>query len=651
MTDLTHLQQQFPEGEVIELKKDTLVCHIHKKIAYIHWLIAGRVSFFVALNENDPEIEVCDFEGALLPIGWNGMDTPSRHTKNISVASEKASFFRVAISGHSAFLNTIKDVALHRHVCRTQFSLLQRALLHQKRVLPQHQFTEPAPRNSTYDAIAQHTTAIMELLRRSPFFEFFDDQELLLLAGQAIRREYSPTNIVLAQDEFSDGIYILIEGYIKVYRADGSQILTQWPIATQGFIFGWPHIIQEREICTAQAVRQSSVYFIPETSFQALFKTNQKFSLRFFKRLNWLIDNHINAAFIRYLSFYFNANQLTIQYLIENYQTQIKISSKLHQIPHLLNHRSTKQLAFNILEQLNESGTSRERRIASICMDLLVKDREEAAYLRQLQHIYETVVDADPQTEAAAIRKACSDAVRKLCAFFSYQIEGWELLPAKPGHIFIYNHLINHPYYTLPNNFQITLESHFISAMILDAKYGDPGIRTVRIGRSKEFAHQDYYEKLGYISVFTKESDVTDSAKRQLARSQFFESAKAHLRAGQNIIVSPEGTSYRTEDSIPGAFKPGAFQLALETDPEPMIVPIIMLHFDKRIHEAKKYCRILPPFRVSEHALFKKEESLQSFVDQYRLAFKQQVDEAKQLLGIKMPSTLYHTKTSNIYGK
>ncbi|QNL48217.1 cyclic nucleotide-binding domain-containing protein [Olivibacter sp. SDN3] len=608
------------------------MCHIHKKVEYIHWLLAGSVRFYVALNEGDPEIEVCQFTGQALPIGWNGLNPPGRHTKNVLVASERATFFRVELHAYHTFLHTLTDVNLHIHVCKKQFLLLKKAVLNQQSILPPDSAIKTQDHDHHYDSVAQQPQAIMGLLKRSPFFEFFEDTELMLIAKQAVRREYRPDDVVFQQDTFSDGLYILIEGNIRMERIEHTQRLSQWPISDQGFIFGWPCMIAEKEICTAYVVRRTSTYFIENTRLNSLLKSDNSFALRFYTRLNWLVDNHINAAFIRFLSLHFNANQLTIQYLIESYQTQIKASSELHQIPHLLKHRTTKYLAFEILHQLIEVGTSRERRIASICLDLLRAEKQEMLFLRHLQEVYEVVTDTNREPDAAETRKACSAAVRRLCTFFDYQMEGWHHLPDKPGHIFIYNHLLNHPDYTLNNNFQITLESHFISAMILDVKYGDPGIRTVRIGRSREFAHQDYYEKLGYINVFTKESDSTDTNKRDAARNHFFDTAKAFLLDGYNIIISPEGTSYRTEDDIPGEFKPGAFRLALETDPEPMIVPIVMLYFDKRIHEAKRYCEILKPFKISEHPLFDQKLGITDFVNKYRSAFKQELEQAKRKL-------------------
>ena len=141
-----------------------------------------------------------------------------------------------------------------------------------------------------------------------------------------------------------------------------------------------------------------------------------------------------------------------------------------------------------------------------------------------------------------------------------YVVEGEEHLPSAPGQIFIFNHLKNHEHNTLPNNFQLTLDSHFVSAMILDRRYGDGGIRVVRHSRGSEYGHQAYYDRLGHIAVYTHESDRIEETpeERRSRQDEFFETAGRCLKAGTNLILSPEGTSYWTEDS-PGPFKPGAF--------------------------------------------------------------------------------------------
>lgn len=630
--DLAYLQTHFPDGDVMSLQQGELVSDVHKKIEYIHWLIDGTLSFVMSLGTDSPEIEVCSFSESLFPIGWYSLDTPIRYTKRIAVASEKATFYRVKINNEKSFLNSLTDIRLHKHVAQVQFQLLKAAVCKQKEILPKHVFIEPNQPKQYEELFDVEVENVNSLLRQSPFFDSFDDAMLEKLAPLFSKRDYQIDDIVFKQDELSEGISVLIAGNIRIQRFGEAQTLAQWPIKHKGFILGWAGFIGEKEICTAKTVQNTSVYFLEYAQLNLLLANDPEFAIDWYTRINWLIDNHINAAFVLYLSIYFNFDELTIRYLIENYQTQIKVSSDLHKIPHLLGHRSTKGLAIHILKKLVKNGTARERRIASIGLDLLKKTIQENDFMQQLQRIYETVTDQPKDTNSKEIRLLCAKETQKLARCFSYKIVGQQNLPDEAGNIFIYNHLVNDRYYTLNNNFQITLESHFISAMLLAPKYGDPGFRVVRIGRNKEYAHQNYYERMGYINVFTRESETTTKEDRAFSRNHFFEEATAHLKNGDNIIISPEGTSYHTEDDIPGPFKSGAFRLALEAEMEPWIVPIITLNFDKRINDALKYCEVLQPFKVSEHPLFTDKAHLDDFVQKYHDAFKAELEKAKALI-------------------
>ena len=228
-----------------------------------------------------------------------------------------------------------------------------------------------------------------------------------------------------------------------------------------------------------------------------------------------------------------------------------------------------------------------------------------------------------------------------------YIIRGWDNLPDEPGHIFIYNHLLNHPYNTLPNHFQITLDSHFISSMVLYAKYGEAGIRVVRVPRAEEYGHEYYYERLGHINVYTDESDTAGQTpeRKKAWREKFYETAGEHLKKGFNIVISPEGTSMTTEES-PGPFRLGAFLLAASVSPEPYIVPVAVANFDKRINQNVFSLTIKKPFRVSERVENPGEnkDRLFEFVREYGNAYRTYVEEAAALAR-RAESTKINLKT------
>ena len=294
---------------------------------------------------------------------------------------------------------------------------------------------------------------------------------------------------------------------------------------------------------------------------------------------------HLRAARALFISRRFEKERLAVGNLLEQSCTQLSVHSPLHTVPHLLGNQLTVGEAFAIIERMAASGDALERSLAELCHEMLRDVKREHEFFEALRRVYDAVVTAPEQMPARDVRKLCARGFQQAFRRMRYVVEGEAHLPPSPGQIFIFNHLKNHEHNTLPNNFQLTLDSHFVSAMILDRRYGDGGIRVVRHSRGSEYGHQAYYDRLGHIAVYTHESDRIEETpeERRSRQDEFFETAGGYLKAGTNLILSPEGTSYWTEDS-PGPFKPGAFRLAASVDPEPWIVPIAVAHFDRRIH-------------------------------------------------------------------
>lgn len=256
---------------------------------------------------------------------------------------------------------------------------------------------------------------------------------------------------------------------------------------------------------------------------------------------------------------------------------------------------------------------------------------KEYIFFEGLKHVYQSVTQASKSLEPSEIRTMAAKQFAGVFENVPYVIKGRENLPEKSGHVFIYNHLVNHPYNTLPNHFQITLDSHFISSMILHEKYGEAGIRVVRVLKAEEYGHAYYYDRLGHINVHTKESDVAGQPLEQRKdwRRKFFETAGGHIEKGFNIVISPEGTSLKTEES-PGMFRPGAFLLAASVKPEPWIVPIAVANFDRRTNHDVFSAVIKEPFRISDHVKNPAEnrEKLLEFLREYGNTYRNYVREA-----------------------
>ena len=227
-----------------------------------------------------------------------------------------------------------------------------------------------------------------------------------------------------------------------------------------------------------------------------------------------------------------------------------------------------------------------------------------AAFLSKLKGIFQNAMDAPKSASTEEIRINNALQVHELFKEIGFQIKGSENLPYERGSIFIYNHLSNHPDLIVGDQFQITLDSHFISS-ILHTYYGNPGTRVTRHALPNEKSHQMYYDRLGYIRVFAKPFIPKGITKKTIKKENkiFFKIATRELQNGNSLVCSPEGISHQTPNS-PGPFKKGIFALASSMSPQPKIVPIVLANFDQLPKDVAYKCKILEPFRMSDFGIF-----------------------------------------------
>ena len=168
-------------------------------------------------------------------------------------------------------------------------------------------------------------------------------------------------------------------------------------------------------------------------------------------------------------------------------------------------------------------------------------------------------------------------------------------------------------------------------------KYGDGGQRIARYSRNTEFWRYNYYENLDYIFVHTPESDKleeTDLEKKKRKEKLFVETQNI-FDQNRPLVIAPEGTS-ETEDNItinsPGPFKPGAFLLANQLEPEPLLVPIALANFDHSISNTVYSAVIKEPIKINDYVKdIKNKKELEKFLIDYRIKFRGYVEEAIEL--------------------
>lgn len=259
--------------------------------------------------------------------------------------------------------------------------------------------------------------------------------------------------------------------------------------------------------------------------------------------------------------------------------------------------------------------------------------KKNQALLEALKESFNEITSLPKSVSPSHARALSARHIQKIFSTIGVEIKGSENLPSDQGIIFIYNHLHNHPYFTVADGFQITLDSHFISSMILNRYYNNPGIRVVRHSLSEEENHKRYYDRFDYIRVYAKEFLPPELKKKEIktVNQQFYFQAVEKLKENTSLVFSPEGASYYTETS-PGPFRNGIFKLAAAMKQQPLIVPIVLVNFDQLPSEAPYKCQIMPPFRMCDFGVFTPEsDALKTAVKKINLKYSKWVkDLAKE---------------------
>ena len=605
----------------------------------------GTVHFRNRIEEGNEDIDVGQSRAAWTPVGWSGFLEPRRYSTTVVCKTD----CRTLRLSHRALATLFAaDPALGAGFLELVLRRCLDVLAERRARIVRHSQT-PVNFGQSLDAKGEEETynrappPVMELFRSSAFFEVFEEPQLRLFAEAVESRYFCRGEPIVEQGSRDPGLWVLATGRVALnYRPAGMKdAFALRTLSNPGAVAALAGIACiESSQTSVQAMRDCTLYRIDPQRIQAALERSPRLALALVRRLLWLVASHLRAARAVFISRRFAQERLAIRNLLEQSCTQLSVNSLIHRLPHLLDSHLTLGDAFALLDRMADSPDELERSLAQLCQDLLGEVKREHEFFEALRQVYHAVVTAPPEMPPRDVRKLCARGFREAFGRIRYVIEGERHLPATPGHIFIFNHLKNHEYNTLPNNFQLTLDSHFVSAMILDRRYGDSGIRVVRHSRGTEYGHQAYYDRLGHIAVYTHESDRVEEteAQRQSRRSEFFETAGRCLRDGTNLILSPEGTSYWTEDS-PGPFKPGAFRLAASVQPEPWIVPIAVANFDRRIHSTVCAAIIKPPFKASQVLPDPDDrERLKRFLTRVREAFAYYVEDARRLARTGRPA-------------
>ncbi|MYN66176.1 MAG: cyclic nucleotide-binding domain-containing protein [Acidobacteria bacterium] len=600
----------------------------------------GTVRFQLRLEEGNEDLDVGERSTPWTAVGWSGFRDLRRYATTV-VCTRACRTLRFEHGPLAALFEEEPrlGVVFLEGILRQCFERLadMRARLTAYSQTPVN-FARALQDEGEEEAYNRAPPPLIELLRRSAFFAPLDEEQLRLFAGAVESRYFCRGEPIVQQGSPESGLWVLATGRVALNYSPPStdEAFALRTISEPGSVVaiaGLPGV--DAHGASVVATRDCTVYRIDTERLGQVLRDDPSLALALVRRVLWLASMHLRAARALFISRRFEKERLAVGNLLEQSCTQLSVHSPLHTVPHLLGSQLTVGEAFAIIERMAGRGDALERSLAELCQEMLRDVRREHEFFEALRRVYHAVVTAPEQMPARDVRKLCARGFQQAFRRVRYVVEGEENLPPAAGQIFIFNHLKNHEHNTLPNNFQLTLDSHFVSAMILDRRYGDGGIRVVRHSRGSEYGHQAYYDRLGHIAVYTHESDRIEETpeERQTRQNEFFETAGGYLRAGTNLILSPEGTSYWTEDS-PGPFKPGAFRLAASVEPEPLIVPVAVAHFDRRIHSTVCAAVIKRPFRVSDVLPDPRDrERVRAFLVDLRKTYHGWVEEARRLAG------------------
>ncbi|SOE24027.1 1-acyl-sn-glycerol-3-phosphate acyltransferase [Spirosomataceae bacterium TFI 002] len=624
----------FIQKEIYFDAGETVVSQL-ERAKFLYFLIEGEVSLSIKLKDEPENLKVGLSSSKFTPIGWSGFKEPYRYaTSTTAVTNIKLisiEFENLALTFEK--YPNLGTLFLKFVVSKSSILLYEtRKMLAQLVPVSQQSFLQLNPFDSIDD---NHNPDLDEGLKRSPFFEVFNEDELDFFKSLGILTQVKTGEKYFRQEENADQISFLISGRLALIHAEDklNQKLDKRIVNNEGYIITIDAFTEsETYFDTCVALQSTWVWSINSAKLRANLLQSPALAIKFYKRLLWYTSVSLRSARARLIRVQYDGEISAVKHIIEQHASQLDVLSKIHKIPTLLNHTITINDAFVSLEKLKVNGTSLEKRLANSSLSILSEVLRENDFYNGLAKIYSSIVNAPEVFFPNEVRSLCAESFYSLFEKTGYNLKGIENLPEEPA-IYIYNHLENHPYNTLPNSFQLTLDSHFISSVILFKKFQNPGIRVVRVPKGEEYGHQLYYERLGHIPVYTQDSqqlNETDQEKKN-RRNEFYITAEEYLNNGTSILLAPEGRSYTTDQS-PGEFKAGAFILASKLPKEPLIVPIAVANFDKRLNRTQFSAVIKEPFRLSDRIEnVNDREEMNTFLSDLRNSFQNYVKEAQEL--------------------
>ncbi len=617
----------------------------------LYFLVKGKVEF--TRKADDQNITFATVTEHIVPLGVSGLNSPGRYMSDLTIIEEsQILIFPLSVLYDLLIIDQISGASLMSFVLSRSTELLW-ATRHFKPA-------KPKPIQKKFNGVLFNSDRdIVKRLTNSAFFAQLDKERLPDLLKFSELLLFPANEIIMNEGELCEDLIILFTGSLEAnfsFKLDNKIVQKTRTIVTPGVALSWANghsnLIAPYSI---KSNRDTAILKFSKKNLRSMMEVEPLLASFLFQRQIWQIGRFQQSA-NRHFNFTDNPGSEFLKTLISFNGSKIPVQSPLHCAVHMIDNRFTRKFGLDCIYEAALKGNEAEKTVGSLALDALKPVEREHRFFEQLNKIYTRVASAKKGTNASSLRELIQLDFARAFDQVPYVIKGMENLPKESKTIFIYNHLASCPENVLANGHAFSIDSHFVSSKILYPKYGDGGQRIVRASRNTEFWRNGYYSRLDNIVVHTPESDRLDETqveKEARKESLFIEAQKA-FDEGRPLVIAPEGTS-ETPDNLtttsPGPLKLGAFKLAANLKPSPVIVPIALANFDFPVSGTNYAAVIKPGFRLSDMvADTSSETEIESFLKEYRKTFRSYVEEAIELaaeLNI-MPFAKRQTLSTNV---
>lgn len=623
------------DAGLTRFKQDEVLVEHHAVAKAIHFMIDGciRYQHLIAEPRNSETLSSRDMPW--MPIGWSSLHF--RRYRVTVVAESTGSLLSIPLGAWQELAQ--KSPPLWVRITEFVLDRTIRMLEISRRV--DHPLTAPTAA-SVLESIEDPDTSLLNgLLAQSSIFGTLPAACRRWLAERTLLYRAEAGETILGMGQPTRGLWLLQNGRISLSfsfasaesRRDHVTYAVR-PGTLVGLATSRPATGAQNEVVST---RRSTLAHIPSEVLAELMEFRPDWAGSLYERILWQVRKDLVSTRARFSDIEPDGGVASLVELIEDGKPILPVTSGLFGVPAMLRSKLTREQGFEQLYKARLRGTEGEKEVAGIALDLLRDFERGHRFYRAMLSTYSAVV-SNRQLDEASLRRVSTEFFRDALTHVPYVIAGLENLPDDPNCIFIYNHMAYADDSVLPNGFLFNPDSHFLSSMIMEPKYGD-GIRIARTNAPTEFWRADYYEQQGHIEVVTPESGWIDETaeEKERRKDRFFADCQAMLARGLPFSIAPEGT-ITEEDSVtersPGPLRPGAFLMSWRFPSQPKIVPVAFAHLDKPAWKAVFACVIKPPFSLEERGVDGDDRAnLSAFLEEYRREFRGHVEEAVALAG------------------